>query len=76
MKGEIELKARPCLGREKMYIYFGFTKQLKKPDGQPRRCLDTSKAYKEFGFKAKTSFEEGLRKTIDWYKTNVVKSYV
>ena len=39
-----------------------------KPDGQPRRCLDTTKAEKEFGFKAKTSFEEGLKKTIEWYK--------
>jgi len=38
-----------------------------KPDGQPRRMLDTSRAEKEFGFKAKTSFEEGLRRTIDWY---------
>jgi len=40
-----------------------------KPDGQPRRCLDISKAEKEFGFKAKTSLEEGLRKTVDWYKS-------
>lgn len=39
-----------------------------KPDGQPRRCLDTSKAVKEFGFKAKTKFEKGLNKTIEWYK--------
>jgi GDP-L-fucose synthase len=39
-----------------------------KPDGQPRRCLDTSKAEKEFGFKASTPFEEGLRKTIEWYR--------
>lgn len=38
-----------------------------KPDGQPRRMLDTSRAEKEFGFKAKTKFEEGLKKTIDWY---------
>lgn len=38
-----------------------------KPDGQPRRTLDTSRAEKEFGFKTKTSFEEGLRKTIDSY---------
>ncbi len=38
-----------------------------KPDGQPRRMLDTSKAQKEFGFKANTSFKEGLKKTIDWY---------
>lgn len=41
-----------------------------KPDGQPRRCLDTSRAFKEFGFKAKVSFEEGLRKTIEWYEKN------
>ncbi len=38
-----------------------------KPDGQPRRCLDVSRAEKEFGFRAKTNLEEGLRKTIDWY---------
>ncbi|WXG47754.1 MAG: GDP-L-fucose synthase [Candidatus Atabeyarchaeum deiterrae] len=41
-----------------------------KPDGQPRRCLDTSKAKREFGFEAKTDFSEGLRKTIDWYLQN------
>jgi len=39
-----------------------------KPDGQPRRCLDISKAEKEFGFQAKTSFEEGLIETIKWYE--------
>ena len=39
-----------------------------KPDGQPRRMLDTSRAGKEFGFKAMTSFEEGLKKTIEWYR--------
>jgi GDP-L-fucose synthase len=38
-----------------------------KPDGQPRRMLDTSKAEKEFGFKARTSLEEGLKKAIEWY---------
>jgi len=38
-----------------------------KPDGQPRRGLNTEKALKEFGFKVKTGFREGLRKTIDWY---------
>jgi GDP-L-fucose synthase len=41
-----------------------------KPDGQPRRCLDTSKAEKEFGFVAKTDFSEGLKKTIEWYRKN------
>lgn len=39
-----------------------------KPDGQPRRCLDTKKAYREFGFKATTHFEQGLKNTIEWYK--------
>ncbi len=42
-----------------------------KPDGQPKRSLDTSRAEKEFGFKAKTNFREGLRETIDWYKNNI-----
>jgi GDP-L-fucose synthase len=41
-----------------------------KPDGQPRRCLDTSRAKKEFGFVAKTTFEEGLRETVEWYMQN------
>jgi len=41
-----------------------------KPDGQPRRCLDTSKAEREFGFKAKTEFREGLKKTIEQYVKN------
>ena len=40
-----------------------------KPDGQPRRFLSTIKAEKEFGFKARTPFEEGLKKTIEWYKS-------
>ena len=39
-----------------------------KPDGQPRRMLDTSRAEKFFGFKAKVGFEEGLAKTIEWYE--------
>ena len=41
-----------------------------KPDGQPRRMLDTTKALKEFMFTAKTNLTEGLIKTIDWYKEN------
>ena len=40
---------------------------VSKPDGQPRRMLEVSKAEEEFGFTAKTSFEEGLIRTIDWY---------
>ncbi len=41
---------------------------ISKPDGQPRRRLDTSKAENEFGFRAGTTFSEGLAKTIAWYK--------
>lgn len=41
-----------------------------KPDGQPKRKLDVSRAEKEFGFKSKTTFEAGLKKTIEWYKEN------
>ena len=41
-----------------------------RPDGQPRRCLDVSKAQKFFGFTAKTTFEDGLAKTIAWYREN------
>jgi GDP-L-fucose synthase len=41
-----------------------------KPDGQPRRCLDTTRARKEFGFEAKVSFEAGLKRTIAWYERN------
>jgi len=40
-----------------------------KPDGQPRRSLDTSRAERLFGFKARTGFEEGLRRTVEWYLT-------
>ena len=41
-----------------------------KPDGQPRRSLDTTRAKEEFGFEAKTDFREGLKRTIDWYASN------
>ena len=41
-----------------------------KPDGQPRRKLDTTRARKEFGFKAKTDFKKGLKNAIDWYMKN------
>jgi GDP-L-fucose synthase len=42
-----------------------------KPDGQPRRMLDISMAELEFGFKAKTTFDAGLKKTIDWYRESM-----
>jgi GDP-L-fucose synthase len=52
----------------------GFSGQIiwdkSKPDGQPKRMLDTSKAMKEFGFIARTDISTGLTKTIEWYKIN------
>ena len=41
-----------------------------KPNGQPRRGLDVTRAEKSFGFRARMDFEEGLRRTIDWYRQN------
>jgi GDP-L-fucose synthase len=39
-----------------------------KPNGQPRRCLDTSRAAARFGFRSRTGFAEGLRRTVEWYR--------
>ncbi len=44
--------------------------QTDKPNGQPRRCLDTSRAKDRFGFEAEIGFEEGLHRTIAWYRSN------
>jgi GDP-L-fucose synthase len=56
----------------------GFTGKVKwdktKPDGQPRRMLDVSRAKREFDFKAQVKFEEGLKKTIKWYEDNYSNS--
>lgn len=56
---------------EKIVQLTGFKGDIRwdssKPDGQPRRRLDVSKAKEYFGFEAKTSFDEGLKATIDWY---------
>ncbi len=52
----------------------GFTGKITwdstKPDGQPRRKLDVSRAKERFGFESQTTFEDGLRKTIAWYREN------
>jgi GDP-L-fucose synthase len=52
----------------------GFTGKIvwdtTKPDGQPRRSLDTTRAQQEFGFRARIPFEQGLKETIDWYRTH------
>jgi GDP-L-fucose synthase len=62
---------------ELMTDYVGFKGRViwdkSKPDGQPRRCLNVSRAKKEFEFEAKTSLEDGLKKTIRWYLENKEK---
>jgi len=51
-----------CIGFEGDIVY-----DTTKPDGQPRRCLDTTRAKERLGFEAKTSLKDGVQKTIDWY---------
>jgi len=59
---------------EKMAKLTGFDGEIwwdsSKPDGQPRRRLDVSRAREYFGFEAKMPFDEGLRATIDWYRAS------
>lgn len=58
---------------EKIAALTGFKGRLvwdtSQPDGQPRRCLDTSRAEREFGFRARIGFDEGLKQTIEWYRS-------
>ena len=52
----------------------GFAGELRwdatKPDGQPRRCLDVTRAAERFGFRARTDFRAGLQESIAWYEEN------
>lgn len=58
---------------EKIRLAVGYKGKIvfdtSKPDGQPRRMLDTSRAEKEFGYKARTTFDDGLREVISWYES-------
>ena len=60
---------------EKIARFTGFKGEIRwntsKPDGQPRRRLDVSRAKKLFGFEAKTDFDKGLKATIDWYRQHL-----
>ena len=60
---------------ERIAALCGFTGRIRwdttQPNGQPRRSLDTSRAEREFGFRAKVRFEEGLKETIEWYREAV-----
>ena len=64
-----EIKIKDLVGM--IFTLTGFKGKIvwdsSKPDGELGRKLDTSKAEKEFGFKAKISFEDGLKESIDWY---------
>ena len=68
---EISIKVLVEIIRE----HTGFTGEIhwdtSKPDGQPRRCLVTSRAKEEFGFVAQVPFEEGLKKTVEWYRDQI-----
>jgi len=65
IKNLAELIAR-FTGFEGMLVW-----DANKPDGQPRRLLDTARAEKYFGFRATTGFEVGLKQTIEWYRQSV-----
>ena len=59
---------------EKIVKLTGFTGEIRwdpsKPDGQPRRCLDTTRAKEYFNFEATTTFEKGLQEAIKWYRNS------
>jgi len=63
--GELAGLIAELVGYEGRLVY-----DSSKPDGQPRRCLDTSRAEQYFGFRAHTPFREGLEETIRWYREN------
>jgi GDP-L-fucose synthase len=68
---EIKIKELAEVIKDLVGFQGKITWDTSKPNGQPRRCLDTSRAKKEFGFTAKTPFVEGLKKTIEWYDEHV-----
>lgn len=70
IKDLVELIARVCGFRGRI------TWDASKPDGQPRRCLDVSKARSLLGFNARMDFEAGLRRTVDWYRAHRMTSAV
>jgi GDP-L-fucose synthase len=67
---EISIKALVELICELMEFDGEIVWETDKPNGQPRRCLDTTRAKEKFGFVAQTEFKQGLKNTIDWYRQN------
>ena len=74
----IVLATERYFGTEPVNLGTGFEGKIvwdpTKPDGQPRRKLDTSRSEQLFNYRAKTSLDEGLEKTINWYKEYVLKA--
>jgi GDP-L-fucose synthase len=68
----LEISIRELAG--KVAALTGFSGRIiwdtSKPNGQPRRCLDVSRAQQEFGWRARTALDDGLRKTIAWCRTH------
>lgn len=67
---EITIKELALLVRDVGGYHAGISWDISKPDGQPRRCLDTSLAWKKLGWKSTTTIKETVRRTIDWYRAN------
>ena len=70
---EISIKALVLMIARKTGFKGKLVWDTSKPNGQPRRKLDTTRAYKSFGFRAQMSFEEGLDQTIKWFRENRVR---
>ena len=73
---EISIKEVSLLIAELVGYTGTITWDTSKPDGQPRRLFDTSKAQAEFQFTAQTSFRDGLAATVQWYQEHVATSAI
>lgn len=73
---EISIKSLVALICELTGFDGEIVRDTTRPDGQPRRLFDNSKAEKKFGFKAKMKFEDGLKKTIEWYQEQRAKGLI
>ncbi|MGA1476323.1 MAG: NAD-dependent epimerase/dehydratase family protein, partial [Prochlorothrix sp.] len=67
---EVAIKDLVVLIAELMEFEAEIVWETDKPNGQPRRCLDTSRALEAFGFKTEVAFRQGLKQTIDWYRAH------
>jgi GDP-L-fucose synthase len=68
---EISIKDLTDLIAEIMEFQGQIIWQKEQPNGQPRRALDTQRAWQSFGFKAQTDLFKGIKETVDWYRTNL-----